>query len=255
MKIISDEGIVLRNQPFGESDNIISLFTKKHGRLSCIAKGAKRSKKRFGVNIQPLSQSSFKLVDKGTNFLLRVESCELICYRENLTNSVESFIKSEYAMELVYRLLPEREENENIYNLLVWYLDNIDSMRSSELVVRAFESRLFALLGYRPNLSQCGKCGSDLFGDYVIFMPDEGRVYCERCLSAISQTEEEGKRTGIRVNSAVVQLFKLLAEGDEIDKIEPLFTDEVKKDLKKILWNFILYIHETPMNSWKMMEL
>lgn len=246
MKLISDEGIVLRNQPFGESDNIVSVFTRRHGRLTCIAKGAKRSKKRFGVNIQPMSQSFFKLVDKGTNLLLRIDSCELLNFRENLTSSVESFVRAEYAMELVYRLLPEREENEEVFKLLVWYLDRINTKKSSDLIVRALESRLFSLLGYRPNLSQCGGCGSEFSENYILFMPEHGRVYCEKCVKP-----ETG---GIRVNTSVVQLFKVLLEVDEIDKIDFLFSEETKKDLKKILWNLILYIHETPMNSWKMME-
>ncbi len=246
MRIIADEGIVLRNQPFGESDSILSIFTRNHGRLTCIAKGAKRSRKRFGVNIQPLSQSFFKLVDKGADFMLRVDSCELLVFRQNLTNSLENFIKSEYAMELIYRLLPEREENQRIFNLLLWYLDSVDSNKSSDLMVRTFESRLFVLLGYKPNLSQCGGCGSDFMGDYVIFKPDHGRVYCGGCAR-----ERKG---GIIVNSSVVELFRLLTESDDIYGIAPHFPDEVKKDLKKILWNFILYIHETPMNSWKMMR-
>lgn len=246
MKFIVDEGIVLRNQPFGESDNIISIFTRSHGRLTCIAKGAKRSKRRFGVNIQPMSQSSFKLVDKGISFLLRIDSCELLCFRENLTGSVESFVKSEYAMELIYRLLPEREENEGVFNLLIWYLDSINSKKFSDLIVRAFESRLFTLLGYKPNLSQCGGCGSDLKGNFITFKADQGRVYCERCAK-----EKEG---GIRVSHSVVQLFKELAESDDIERLEPIFSDDVKKDLKRILWNFILYIHDTPMNSWKLMK-
>lgn len=246
MKFIFDEGIVLRNQPFGESDNIISIFTRNHGRLTCIAKGAKRSKKRFGVNIQPLSHSLFKLVDKNINHLLRIDSCETLHFRENLTSSVESFVKSEYALELIYRLLPEREENKQIFELLIWYLDSINSKKISDLRVRAFESRMFTLLGYKPNLSQCGGCGSDFEGNYIIFKANQGRVYCERCA---------GKReTGIRVNFSVVQLFKQLTESNDIELVETLFSDEVKKDLKKILWNFILYIHETPMNSWKLME-
>lgn len=246
MKFIVDEGIVLRNQPFGESDNIIFIFTRNHGRLTCIAKGAKRSTKRFGVNIQPMSHSFFKLVDKGINLLLRIDSCDLLRFRENLTGSVESFIKSEYAMELIYRLLPEREENEGVFNLLIWYLDSINSKKFSDLTVRAFESRLFTLLGYKPNLSQCGGCGSDFEGNYITFKADQGRVYCERCVGE--------KEMGIRVNSSVVQLFKQLAESDDIEFLGTLFSNEVKKDLKKILWNFILYIHETPMNSWKLME-
>ncbi len=246
MRIIADEGIVLRNQPFGESDSILSIFTRNHGRLTCIAKGAKRSRKRFGVNIQPLSQSFFKLVDRGANFMLRVESCELLVYRENLTNSIENFIKSDYAIELVYRLLPEREENQRIFDLLLWYLDRIDSDKPSDLIVRAFESRLFALLGYKPNLSQCGVCGSDFREGYIIFKPHQGRVYCEGCAGV-------GKG-GIRVNSSVVELFRLLTESENTEDIDQLFSDEVKKDLKKILWNFILFIHETPMNSWKMMK-
>lgn len=256
MRIIQDEGVVLRNQPFGESDIIVSIITRKHGRLTCIAKGAKRSKKRFGVNIQPLSQSNFRLVDKGVNYLLRIDSCELIRYRENLSSSIENFVNSEYAIELIYKLLPEREENENIFILLLWYLDNINSRKNSELLVRAFESRLFTYLGYKPNLSLCGGCGTDSWGEYVIFRPDEGRVYCEKCVSLVvsARTGVEIRRKEIRVKSSVIDLFKLLTANVDIDKFERNFTDEVKRDLKNLLWNLIIHINEAPMNSWKLMK-
>jgi len=247
MKFIIDEGIVLRNQPFGESDSIISIFSKHHGKLTCIAKGAKRSKKRFGVNILPGVHSNFKLCDKGANFMLRIDSSELIQYWSNLSRSIQGYVYFQYGLELVYRLLPERGENEGVFDLLLWYLKSIDSGIFDELTVRAFESRLLTLLGYRPNLGKCGGCGKEFHSDFIVFKPDQGRVYCAGCSGSPSE--------GIRVRSQVALLFNMLVDREDIIDLHRYFDEEVRNDLRKIIWDFILYLHEVPMNTWRMMQL
>ena len=51
------EAIVLRSIRYGEADRIVHLYTVAHGRLSAIAKGARRSRSRFGARLEPLPTS------------------------------------------------------------------------------------------------------------------------------------------------------------------------------------------------------
>lgn len=243
MKFITDEGIILKNQPFGESDNIVSIFTRHHGRLTCIAKGAKRSKKRFGVNIQPTSLSLFKLCDKGVNILLRIDSCDLIKFWKNLIESMDSFIYSQYGLELIYRLLPEREENTKVFELLVEYFESLNERGAEQLLVRRFESKLITLLGYRPHLTRCAHCGVEDISCLTLFNPEEGRVYCKKCA---------GEVRGIKITSELINLFYHLVDCEFTTEIE--YSSGAMDGLRAIIWALIMHINEAPINSWQLMR-
>jgi DNA repair protein RecO (recombination protein O) len=50
---LKTEAIVLRSIRYGEADRILHLYTPDHGRLSAIAKGARRARSRFGARLEP----------------------------------------------------------------------------------------------------------------------------------------------------------------------------------------------------------
>ncbi|HEY4716420.1 MAG TPA: DNA repair protein RecO [bacterium] len=245
MHVLTTEGIVLRAKPFGESDIIVSLFTQKAGRLSCIAKGAKRSRKRFGANLQPSSHGNFLLSIRNPNSLAMIDYCDLIEWWDGIYSDVEAFVFSQYSLELIYKLLPEGEENQKIFDYLLIFHNRLNSKKFNELTVRTFEAGLLSFLGYRPLISHCGKCKKELIEEKVIFDPEKGQVLCSGCY-----TEKDG---GFIISPGTLSLLNYLIEDRE-EKHYDILSLEVKRDLKKLLWNFIIYINQGPMNSWRLFE-
>ena len=70
--------IVLRSHPFGESDKIVSFFSEHHGKLSGIAKGALRSRRRFVNSLEPFSVVNLSFQDRPQSGLAFLLSAELI---------------------------------------------------------------------------------------------------------------------------------------------------------------------------------
>ena len=77
MAVRRDEAIILRTRDYSESDRLITFFTRKQGQLTGIAKGARRSKKRFVHTLEPCSHVDVTYVDRPTSGLVRLDASEL----------------------------------------------------------------------------------------------------------------------------------------------------------------------------------
>src|ERR1044071_8534792 len=84
------EAIVLRALPYGESDKIVSFLTETHGKISGIAKGAKRSRKRFANSLEPFSLVELRFQERQHGSMVFLLSAELRSVFKNLTSDLES---------------------------------------------------------------------------------------------------------------------------------------------------------------------
>jgi len=80
--------IVLRSRPFGESDKIVSFLTEKYGKITGIAKGAKRSRKRFVNSLEPFSLVNLRFQERSHSSLAFILSSELLCQKFDLNKFV-----------------------------------------------------------------------------------------------------------------------------------------------------------------------
>src|SRR4051794_1058199 len=61
VKLYRDEGVVLRTQKLGEADRIVTLLTRRHGRVRAVAKGVRRTGSRFGARVEPFTHVDLQL--------------------------------------------------------------------------------------------------------------------------------------------------------------------------------------------------
>src|ERR1051326_6329934 len=98
------EAIVLRAMPYGESDKIVSFLTETHGKISGIAKGAKRSRKRFANSLEPLSLVEVRFQERPQSSLVFLLSAELRSAFKTLTSNLEAIAAASYVIEITDRL-------------------------------------------------------------------------------------------------------------------------------------------------------
>jgi DNA repair protein RecO (recombination protein O) len=151
--------IVLRSWPFGESDKIVSFLTEAHGKLTGIAKGAKRSKKRFVNSLEPFSFVNLNFQDRSQTSLALILGCELQKSYKNLIASLEKIAFASYCVEITDGLIGEREENRLVFEHLKRSLGYLESQETSVTFLIGFELRLLSLAGYQPFLDSCSRCG------------------------------------------------------------------------------------------------
>jgi DNA repair protein RecO (recombination protein O) len=151
--------IVLRSWPFGESDKIVSFLTEGHGKLTGIAKGAKRSKKRFVNSLEPFSVVNLSFQERSRTSLAFILGCELQKSYKNLIASLEKIAFAAYCVEITDGLIGEREENRLVFNHLKSSLSYLETEQTSATFLIRFELKLLSLTGYQPFLASCRSCG------------------------------------------------------------------------------------------------
>lgn len=175
------QAFVLSSSDYGESDRIVSLFTLEHGRLKGFARGARNSRKRFGPALEPLARIDLQLSLKDGLSSLR--SADVITLYSGIRGALDAIAHGLYACELVELLTPEGQPLPRLYRLLAAYLERLDSGNVTDADRRMFEINLLNILGYRPSLDGCSRCGAD-FGERGALLQHGGELVCRFCASS-----------------------------------------------------------------------
>jgi DNA repair protein RecO (recombination protein O) len=164
MALKESEAIVLRTYPLRESDLLVTLFTRLEGKVKGVARAAKKSKRRFGGALEPLTYVRAFYDDRERQELARLDSCEVI--ESPMTGEVTYARATALAhvAELLDQLMPDREASDAVFRLS---LAVVQELRGSALwmPVTYFELWMTRLMGFLPELSECIVCGRPLDGE------------------------------------------------------------------------------------------
>lgn len=188
MARLESDALVLRVVEFGESDLIVHLLTPSHSRLTVIAKGARRSRKRFSGCLDLLCLVRVQIERRRPQGMARLEQARLREPFAGLRTEPGRFGLACYVAELVDRLAPEGAggpEARRLFATVVAALHAILDGRPDARLRVLLELRLLATLGLGPELRQCVRCGSALAtGPSVLFHVGEGGPLCLACARA-----------------------------------------------------------------------
>jgi DNA repair protein RecO (recombination protein O) len=180
--------IVLRSLAYGESDLIMTFFSRDYGKLKGIAKGARRSKKRFVNALDLFSLSEIVFSRKGSadgglsDGLALIESCDVREHYPGIRTDLERTLVATYVLDLVDQFSAEGKENASLFRDLEDFLALISGRDYSEALIRIFELRLLKFVGYGPVLDRCIRCGKTV--DNMVspsFSAREGGIHCDGC--------------------------------------------------------------------------
>jgi DNA repair protein RecO (recombination protein O) len=207
MPLKESEAIVLRTYPLRESDLLVTLFTRAEGKLHGVARAAKKSRKRFGGALEPLTIVRLHYEDREGRELTRLDSCEVLESPLAHEVSYPRAVALGHVAELLDELLPERESNDAVFRLA---LSVLSALRSSQiwLPTTYFELWMTRLMGYLPDLSECLACGRPLNGSRAYFhilsdglmCPDDKRL-------ASSEISSESRALAAQMFRSPVESF------------------------------------------------
>jgi DNA repair protein RecO (recombination protein O) len=174
------EAIVLRSIRYGEADRILHLYTPDHGRVSAIAKGARRSRSRFGARLEPFFHVRAGL-HEGRSELLTVTSADTIAAHGGLREHAATLDAAARACDAVTRLFETPEPHPEVFQLLANELGLLgsDATQARPANGLAFRLKLLLAAGIVPALAACAVCGETehLSG----FSGAAGGVVCNAC--------------------------------------------------------------------------
>src|SRR5689334_17962754 len=168
MPLKESEAIVLRTYPFRESDLLVTLFTRLEGKVRGVARAAKKSRRRFGGALEPLTYVKVAYDDRERQELVRLDACEEIDSPLTSEVSYPRAVALGHVAELLDELSPDREANDAVFRLA---LAVVAGLRGPEvwMPVTYFELWMTRLMGYLPDLGECMVCGRTLNGSRAFF--------------------------------------------------------------------------------------
>lgn len=178
MGIIKMSGIIISESNLGDYDKMLTMLTPGLGKISCVAKGARRPKSALLAGTQLFCFGEY-LMYKGAN-TYNINSCETIEVFYNLRTDLD---KLNTAIEITKIIRNVTDENENCYRILQLYLNTLYTLsetdKNLELVDSIFKLKILCLLGFAPRINECVNCKNKENIKY--FSIKDNGFKCENC--------------------------------------------------------------------------
>lgn len=239
--------IVLKAINYGEFDRIVTFFTRDHGKLTGIAKGAKNSRRRFANTLDPFSCSQLFFSQRKPEGLAFLEKCDMEEHFGAIRSHLEKTVFASYLVELVDAFTPDRKRHEDLFELLRNFLDLMNGTETPESLARFFEIRLLKLAGYDPVLDRCVACHQPLLSpDGYHFHPAAGGIQCGRC--------SPGNGSPFLISTGTIRTL-LLAKDMPIDKLARLvLSRQSAMESRRLLSRFITHLLGKELKSVRVLE-
>ncbi|HOP46150.1 MAG TPA: DNA repair protein RecO [Desulfobacteraceae bacterium] len=205
--------IIMRIKEFGESDLIVTFFTRDHGRVTGIAKGARKSRRRFSNSLDLFCLSNVEYEIKSNRDLHLLHSSKLIKTFPGLRSNFSTLSLASYMIELTEIIFPHNVVEQRMFDLLKESFDLLSSGERIDCMRIFFEAKAMSLGGYAINLDKCCDCGRKYSGaGRAVFKPNRGGISCLNC-------EKESK-------------YSKCLEPDTVNKLRMLQSEEVNSRIE-----------------------
>lgn len=173
------QGLVIKEMIVGESDRLVTLFTREYGIIKAFASGAKTIKSKKGTATSLLTYSSFTILRKKES--LRIYEATPITTFFEMGTDIEVLSLAQYFCELASEFSVDGTSNDELFRLILNSLHFLTKEKRLPVLIKCItELRTAVISGYSPNLVACEECG--MFEDDVMYFNiEEGSLVCKNC--------------------------------------------------------------------------
>ncbi|WP_010650916.1 DNA repair protein RecO [Oceanobacillus massiliensis] len=213
------DGIIIKTQDYGETHKLVTIFSKKIGKFTALARGAKKTKSRMAAVTQPFIQAQFFVyVNTG---LSTIQQGEII---DSFRAIREDIIKTAYAAyitELTDKLLDSNVTDPPLYEQFHQTLTWISKNEDAEIPVIMYELKLYEKAGFAPTVDRCANCGNPNYP--FAFSIAEGGMLCQRCRHLDADA--------VGLSDSLAKLFRLFSTVG----LERIGSISIKPENKQVL--------------------
>jgi DNA repair protein RecO (recombination protein O) len=176
------DALLLRAVDYGESDRIVTLLTRELGKVALIARGARRSKRRFGAALEPYALLRAE-VGLGRGEVGRLAQAQIVKVFPGILRDLGKIELAGAALALVRDATPDHQPDPRVLDATIALLESLEEADGArEELLLAFQARLLALIGLAAGLDVCGHCGRRApEGQAALFDPSLGAISCRAC--------------------------------------------------------------------------
>ena len=239
------DAVVLNCIEHGESDVIVTLFCQDVGRLSAIAKGAKKSKRRFVNKLELFSFLRISYQQKANSSLAFLTEADLHTSFLQLRHDLQLYSTASVIREFLLQGIRENEPDSAIFQLCLWALHNLNRQQPPLTVLCMFLIRFYAHLGYRPDLATCSHCNSPVIShSRYTFDTTSGRIVCFTCSPYVVQ--------GIALSHGTIKILRTI-QDQPIERLHRLkMSGGILYEAISLLQSYGNQLLQRDVVSWKM---
>ena len=237
MANIKMNGIILSENNLGDFDKMLTMLTPGVGKISCVAKGARRPKSALLAGTQTFCFGEY-LMYKGTN-TYHINSVETIEIFYNIRTDLE---KLKYAVHINKIIQDVTHENQNCYNILQLLLNTLytisETNKNLDLILSVFKLRLLSIMGFTPNVTSCVNCGEK--EKIQGFSIKDNGFKCSDCskqdISVIQMSESTLNAIKYTVIAPAKKIYSFTIKDEALEEfkliIKLYFDENVEKEYK-----------------------
>lgn len=224
--MITDEILVLKEYNYKENDKILHALSKSMGVIQIMSKGCRKNNSHLIATSQLFAYSKCALAQSKEMYILT--SAELIDNFFDLKNNISSFFHGSYILELISYVGSENQYDSKVFDMTIQYLYQIEKLTAHhENLTAAYELKLAAMLGYKPDFYHCLCCGEEIDGDATFFI-NEGGLFCISCAN---------NGNGIKLSKdEIIAMQRILKT-----KFDDISSLEVNSKIINLIRNFLYY--------------
>ncbi|MBM7584715.1 DNA repair protein RecO (recombination protein O) [Bacillus pakistanensis] len=217
------EGIVIRTNQYGESNKVVTIFSREFGKIGVMARGARKPNSRLSSVSQLFTYGHF-LFQKSTG-LGTLQQGEIISTYRHIREDLFKTAYATYIVDLLDKGTDEKKPDPYLYELLSQTIHYIDEGYDPDILTNIFEMKMLPVLGLYPNLNQCAVCG-EKEGTFSFSFKENGLI-CHRC--------KEKDPYHMPLLSNTVKLLRLFYYFDLSRLGNVSVKDVTKEELKKVI--------------------
>ncbi len=244
MPTYAAEAVVLRKGNFGEADQVVTLLTRYHGKVSAVAKGVRKMGSRKGGNLDLLNHVKAYLAE-GRNMDLITE-VELVSAWPHLKADLEKVAMAYQIIELVNEFMTEDQENQLVFRLTVEALTYLEITDKPDQLLSTFQVKLLSAIGFQPQLDHCVRCGKPLEPTGLALSPSLGGV--------IGPEEREEDPLAWGITADTLKVWRYLLNASFPDALKLKITSEVARQVGRSLQYYLEYLLEKELKSPQLLK-
>jgi len=230
------QGLIIKREDRGEADRIFNVYTKDFGKIEVLGKGIRKIASKLKSGMEPFYLSEIEFV-QGRAYKTLTDAISLERFLNIRRNLKKLAVVFKVAEILDYFL--KEEKDERLWKFLIdWFYRVNSSLNVSKiwLFYYFFLWNFFSILGYTPELYSCVICQKKLKEEKNFFLIEEGGVSCKNCALKLKSKRE--------ISPETIKILRIILRGDLAILQKIKFNNSIKKELKEVSDEYLIYFQE-----------
>jgi len=211
------KALVLNRHIYCEYDSRVTVYTVDFGKIDLLARGTQKPGSKLAAHIEPLSLVNLMIVKgKNTDY---IGSSVISDAYAGIKGDLTKLPAAGSALFAFNRLVRHEEKDEELFNLLLEFLDILDQKpRQADWLLASWSLKFLSALGYQPELYRCVFCQKRLVPEKLYFNAKEGGIICHNCFKKVKLVEEDksssspfaAARVGKEVSIGTIKILRII---------------------------------------------